>query len=615
MFFKLLQGSRLASFFMCAFSSLVVASSPPLLSIDENRLIEEVKRLTLHESPIWQAILHVKKGQPISRNYARYLSGNDFSLKEEMSLTIQMIANDPQSMCKYPARIRFLQDSLTFDQTLDMSHCTEYQEYLRKVPIANIYAVYASENVQSASSMLGHIMLRMDGVNDDGLAVKHGITFFTQLEGYNVPKILYDSLISGKKGFFQVAPYSSFMDNYLNTEQRNVWEYKLLLSYSQKQLIRDIAWELGRADLSYFFHTYNCATVTQLLIASVMPEKITDMQPWLTPLDVVRFIEANELIERTELVPSDEWELRALIDSLSKSTIKKAKYFVHTANISIDSEFSEKDQMLIMAFYKTYNKFAEENGLIEPKIFIKNNIAIRRLSASLPKFQLEVGEYKSPTDASPDGQFALGWTHQNDKNWLAIELFPVASDEGDQKKHVFGETTLTLASLGILYDPNTNNLKLDNFIIYSMQSRIPFDNTFKRYSTGFQFGLERHFDIHLNQNLSAFIEGQLGITYELTQDVGTYIETSLGFASNLGRSYLYATPQLGIYIYLIGNVKLQVQLSESYNMQKADDGLRASSLFFDWKVKNNIYASAHYSKHWNSFGSTKSYSLRVRYKF
>ena len=75
-------------------------------------------------------------------------------------------------------------------------------------------------------------MLRMDGTNDNGLKVSHGITFFTELEGFNIPVILYESLVSGKKGFFQIAPYSNFVSHYLNAEQRNVWEYKLLLLHS-----------------------------------------------------------------------------------------------------------------------------------------------------------------------------------------------------------------------------------------------------------------------------------------------------------------------------------------------------------------------------------------------
>jgi hypothetical protein len=615
MYRRLVKGSLIASFFICSNSVLAVDLAATSLAKNVNQLVSDSKRLVLYKHPRWEAILHVKHGKPISSNYGRYLSGDNFSAEYEMALTIKLIANDSQTICTYPARISFLQEFLTINDQLDLTHCVDYQKYLKKVPVTDIYLVYASENVKSASSMLGHIMLRMDGINDEHLDVSHGITFFTELRGFNVPKILYDSLISGKKGFFQVAPYANFVDNYLNIEQRNVWEYKLSLSGIQKQLIRDIAWELGSADLSYFFDTYNCATVTQLLIASAVPDQIFDLQSLLTPLDVVRFVEDNNLVEKTTLIPSDEWKLRALIDSLPKSVITRAKRAVHSANINFESTYSEKEKLLIIEFYKSYNEFALTSSLINNHRYKENNESIQTFASTLPDYQLEVGEYKQPTDASPDGQGTVGWRHEDDKDWLSIKLFPVASDQGDYKKHVFGETTLTLASLDIWYEPTSNNLKLNNFILYSMHSRIPFDSTFKSYSTGFQFGLERHHDVELNRNLSAFVQGQLGLTYELTQDLGAYIETSLGIASDIDRTYFYTSPQLGAYAYLIGNLKLRAQYSLSLNMQKADFNLRESSIFLDWKIKNDLYLSAQYTKYWNTADSTKSYEVSLRYRF
>jgi hypothetical protein len=613
MYHILLKGSRLASFFIYSVSVSIFASDITLSAVNASVLVAQSQKIALYEHPLWRAILHVKNDQPINADHDLYLSKNHFSLEQELTLTIELILNDKQSSCRYPARIMFLQEFLSFNDVVDLSHCTDYQEYLQKVPITDVYLVYASENVSSASSMLGHIMLRMDGTNNNDLNVSHGITFFTEIEGANVPNILYESLISGKKGFFQIAPYSNFVDNYLNVEQRNVWEYKLLLSDMQKQLIRNISWELGSTDLSYFFHTYNCATVTQLLIVSAVPEKINTLQSWLTPLDVVRFVEENNLVEKTNLIPSDEWELRALIDSLPKAEITKAKQSVYSENIYLEKTFSDKDKLLTLAFYKAYNKFAKKNNLISEATYKVNNQSTELLATTLPSYQLEVSEYKKPTDASPEGQFSIGWRHENEKDWLEIGLFPVSSDEGDNKKHVFGETTLTLASLNILYEPN--NLKLDNFIVYSMHSRIPFDYTLKGYSTGFQFGLERHHDDKLTRNLSAFIEGQFGFSYEFTQDMGAYAEAALGLASDISTTYLYTTPQLGAYVYLIGGIKLHAQHSISFNKQKSDINLKASSLFLDWQIKGDLYLSADYTKHWNSIRSAKSFGMRLRYRF
>jgi hypothetical protein len=69
-------------------------------------------------------------------------------------------------------------------------------------------------------------------------------------------------------------------------------------------------------------------------------------------------------------------------------------------------------------------------------VFNKSNRSIEALAITLPNYQLEVTEYKKPTDASLDGQFSTGRRRENEKDWIEIELFTVATDKGDNNKYV-----------------------------------------------------------------------------------------------------------------------------------------------------------------------------------
>jgi hypothetical protein len=175
----LFKGSLLASFFLFATSGLCKTESHT-----QTALLEQASLLSLHTDPAWKAILHVKAELPVNRQTSAFLSSDSFSLERELQLTIQSLFEDSDSRCRFPARLGFLKKKLLVpDSVFPMTECLEYNKFLKKVPNTKTYLVYASENVKSASSMLGHIMLRMDGINDDGIEVSHGITFFTEIEG------------------------------------------------------------------------------------------------------------------------------------------------------------------------------------------------------------------------------------------------------------------------------------------------------------------------------------------------------------------------------------------------------------------------------------------------
>lgn len=611
MFTFLFKGSLLASFFLLSTFGLCKTESHT-----QTTLLEQASLLSLHTDPAWKAILHVKAELPVNRQTSAFLSSDSFSLERELQLTIQSLFEDSDSRCRFPARLGFLKKKLLVpDSVFPMTECLEYNKFLKKVPNTTTYLVYASENVKSASSMLGHIMLRMDGINDDGISVSHGITFFTEIEGFNVPSILLDSLVIGKQGYFQVAPYSEFVKNYQQSEQRNIWEYELSLTLEQKQLIQDITWELGSRDLSYFFHTYNCATVTQLLVASALPDSIPDLQAWLTPLDVVRFVEEKEMVKKARLLPSNEWQLRALVDNLPKDVIKSSKQNTVEGIIKLDPSLVNEINVLNLEFYAEYTNFLFFNNDIDDATYNKNKKSIREIRAKFKNFEIDVGEYKMPTDSVFESQFALGLSRIKNENWIKLNWFPVANTQLDNKKNVFGETTLTLSDLSLIYSPKSNNLKLDNWLIYTMHSHVPSSSIIDTYSTGIQFGFERHFDDNLHRELAAFINGQIGYTVELNRDLAFYIEAGLGLGSNMKETYLYVTPKVGAFIYLVGDLKLQTELYATINQLNSSKVTTNVSHKINWNISQRFQITGEYLDVDNNIYSEKIISLYAQYRF
>jgi len=227
----------------------------------------------LGAEPRWHALLQLKNGKPRILDRGFLISADSFSPERELRKTLDFFSETSETQCRFPARKKYLERELKV--SFPEFPCPDFELFLEKAPADDISLIYTSENLASASSMMGHIMLKTSGVNEDGIPVEHGVSFFTDLNTFNVPLLMWRAMVSGKKGFFRVTPFSEQRELYLEEEQRNIWEFHLSLDAEDKGFIQAYLWELRQTDLPYFFQKYNCATLTQLILSIIEPELLT----------------------------------------------------------------------------------------------------------------------------------------------------------------------------------------------------------------------------------------------------------------------------------------------------------------------------------------------------
>ncbi len=128
--------------------------------------------------PLWHLLLQLKNGKPITNDTSIYISKSFVSPLAEAQATIDLFHRNTQNICNYPARLRLLKRYIPeFASITPAEHCAEYRKFVESVPADSIKLIYASENVTSASSMMGHIMLRLDGTNDKGIPLSTVLRF------------------------------------------------------------------------------------------------------------------------------------------------------------------------------------------------------------------------------------------------------------------------------------------------------------------------------------------------------------------------------------------------------------------------------------------------------
>jgi hypothetical protein len=549
----------------------------------------EIQKLSansnLHESPQWHALLELKKGKPINSN-RNYLS-EPFDAKIELEETLKLIINKPLSACRYPARKRFIESTLLIaDGSLTFVECAKYSEFLKSVPNDAIYLVYASENVTTASSMMGHAMLRLDGKNNNGLDVKHGVTFFTELDTLNIPNLMFETLITGKEGIFKVAPYAPYQFHYREVEQRNIWEYKLIVSDYQRALIRDRIWELKYENPAYFFDKYNCATLTQLLISLAKLEESNAQDRIITPLDVVKFSVNNKLIEETRLIPSDKWKLHSLGPQIPLKNKQKLNSQLESGRIPEIFEKMSPERFLGLEYQDSLNSLRYSRGSLSEDVYKQNRSRLESNKTWAKHLTLDISDTINPLRKANESRVTFGLTSFNDEPFITLQYFPVANSLSNDNRHSFGETQLILTDVELRISAKSGDVFVDRLMLYDMVSRIPFEWENPNFSSGFKVGFERVFDAQLYPQMLALIEGSVGVTKAFGSVLGVYAEAGLGFGSNLDELDLYIEPRFGSYAYIANSLKLNVEYTHTYHMVDYKHLARSVSLSLIHYISN-----------------------------
>lgn len=555
----------LPGFVLLLLHGLALANGPAPIPPDR------LQGLSTH--PVWQALLHSTDDRSPIDDPAFLLSLPAFSPERELALTLDGLfpagGDTPlELLCRFPARYHWLAQQLRIAAPLDpVEICPEVREFFARAPAERISLVYASENLVSASSMMGHVLLKLSGPDAQGKLREHAISYFTEIRGFNVPRILFESLVTGKPGYYTLSPYAEKREFYLEREGRNVWTYTLRLDAEQRQLLRLHLVELRPAKLRYFFDSHNCATLTADLIGLVSPKVRTPQPLWTSPLDVVRNVNEAGLVEEKSIDPSSSWQQRMLEESLSSAEVAAVRRSLRQGEpYEPPADASARSGFLSLRLAETYAEYFEDEGELPPST--RRHIGAehsRLLAERYPDLQIDLSDYKAPERTPQDSQLRIGWTGDDGRAGLTLGFLPAAWRLEDDHRQQFGETELRLADTSLRLEADSGHVELDEFQLYSMTSLIPFHPFAGGLSGRFRLGVEPHWDRQLHRRLAANVSGGLGLTTAPTRSLWLYGLAGAGVAAAEGSAYGYLEPELGLVFRPAGPVKTRLSARLLHN--------------------------------------------------
>jgi hypothetical protein len=388
----------------------------------------------------WLNLLHFSDGKSvINRDSTFFLSKTGYiDAKAEYVATVKALfdrdsVGNSSVRCRYPARVKFIEDKLNLKKfDIPEQKCKEYEEYLQKVPIERVFLVFATENNSNPESIMGHLFLKLSGLDSKNVQREHAFSFFTILsdEGNNLKNYI-NATFGGANGMYILSPYYTKKEDYVYGQGRSLWEFEVKLGTEEKEKLERHLWELKEQPINYIFTTHNCssALINTLKVANDRLGADTT-KFFITPIEYLQELSDKQMIANIYVTPSEvdkkimtRHGLYDIIDTpkSTKISISHENFGDNYLNFSIapvykeikdvsNSNFMEYESKIFSVNLK-YNVNSEQIFVNNIDIFKTKSIVDYSLTDSFSKhFRISLGGklFENRTNLMPNMEIGRG---------------------------------------------------------------------------------------------------------------------------------------------------------------------------------------------------------------
>jgi len=251
---------------------------------------EEIFEKVAQSTP-WHRLLHYKKTLPFWKLQSEVDGAGFFfssrgktdPLDELKASWAAFSRNDLQigkfklhPQCAFPARFEFLQKAL--GEPIPQVKCEKLEEMMQVADPDSVTLVFSSAYPNNPASMFGHTFLRINRRMAAGQKkqdmLDYGVSFAAAVgPDENPMAFIAFGLTGGYRGQFSYVPYYVKINEYNNSESRDIWEYDLALSPKESRTLLAHVWEIEtNSYFDYFFFDENCSYQMLTLIEAVKPD-------------------------------------------------------------------------------------------------------------------------------------------------------------------------------------------------------------------------------------------------------------------------------------------------------------------------------------------------------
>ncbi len=266
--------------------------------------------------------------------------------------------DDNSSICKFPARYRWLQEQLHADD-FPTASCQEYDKIFQRVDPESTTLVFPAAHINSPASMFGHTFLRINSSYHSKL-LSYAVNYAANADANKENGVVFaiKGLVGGYYGRYSLLPYYEKLKEYRDSEQRNIWEYDLNLTREETRRMFRHIWELNGTNSYYYFFTENCSYNMLWLLEAARPtlhlrDKFTYQ---VIPLETVHVVNAAGIITAKQFRPSKRTKL------LKYETLLKKQYLTLPIEL-VENKIKAKDVMMNSSIGITQKRYILESAV------------------------------------------------------------------------------------------------------------------------------------------------------------------------------------------------------------------------------------------------------------
>ncbi|MCD4483503.1 DUF4105 domain-containing protein [Chromobacterium vaccinii] len=534
------------------------------------QLIATARSARLAETIEWQSLLHSQNGEPLVTDPDFLLSGQPFSAARELDATLRLLYGGARdAVCRFPARYWWLRKTLNAPE-LPLDQCQEVAHFRARAPMDRISLVFASENQALPASMLGHAFLKISGARPDGSPLEHAISFYTDADTWNLPKLLVDSLLIGKTGYFALSPYHEQLRRYVDQEQRSVWEYDLSFDAWQRELIRLHLLELKRARLTYFFQKYNCATVIHFIMG--LSGKPLPAKRWLAPMELVREASDAGLVQSSRMIAPSRWLVRTLDETLPAARRRENQRALAEGEMPAGlAQPPSPEGFLQLEHAQALNQHLYLEQQLARERWLSNAARLEALERErYPGMSLDMSKGFGPMSTPPSSQASLSWLRRDGEDNLEISLVPASHRLDDDNRGYNQENELQILAPTFRMPLRGGAPRLQQFVLYGMQTLLPRDPIAGGLAGRLNIAYQQQLDQNLQERSVAQINGALGLARRVQRDADFYALAGGGLATAGRQGYAFGELEGGVMVRELWDMKTWLSVSRHFN--QADSG-------------------------------------------
>ncbi len=451
---------------IAVYLSLVLASTNTFAQYQQKIPPETLAQMV--RSQAWRQLLHYDKNGISTINSDSFFLAADGKENPAAELSALIAAysfpeeSNPNQhpRCRFPARYYWLsqQQPNLFplpENTFVPRQCTQFYRWSLLDEVDSLSLMLVSGYLANPASIFGHTFLKLNVSGRDTELFDLSISYGAVVpQDELIPLYIFRGLFGGYQAGFSDKYLYNEDQVYSHTEFRDIWEFKLHLSPTQKVLVIMQLWEIIGKKQDYYFLNRNCAWLQAQLLDSVIQEPVAQHGLlWYLPIETFFRLqsidkqrekkEAPHLIESIHYHPSSQRVLLHYFAQLSPIEQQTVKELIQ----SDFTQLNEKERRMSAAsFTKVLNAclvWCRYKKIVSPEskeIYdrLKNRILLKLLAYPAQQESLftAIEEKASPTTKNPPQSIAFGFGYSDfQKFFTQIAWSPFS-------RHLLGSNSL-----------------------------------------------------------------------------------------------------------------------------------------------------------------------------